>query len=268
MPAESGAAGVSEPVAAPSVSAATEVDHPEPIDEPAADLPVASAAPEEPAPIDVGDPGRSARKEFERRQAKRVAKVEERWGTGRVGKVAKALSSDPQTTTAWAAGASGEERVAQVLAERLGDQAVVLHDRKVPGTRGNIDHLAIAPSGVWIVDAKQYKGKVMSRDVGGWFKTDIRLYVGGRDRTKAVGGLGWQVAAVTKALGGEDVPIHAALSFVGADWPIFFAKPLRIDGVWISWPKKLAELIGGEGPLAPDDIDRIARTLATRLRAN
>ena len=108
----------------------------------------------------------------------------------------------------------------------------------------------------------------MSRDVGGWFKTDIRLYVGGRDRTKAIGGLGWQVAAVTKALGGEDVPIHAALSFVGADWPIFFAKPLRIDDVWISWPKKLAEIIGAEGPLAPDDIDRIARTLATRLRAN
>jgi hypothetical protein len=128
-----------------------------------------------PPPIDVGDPGRSAREEHDRRHAKREAKIEQKWGTGRVGKIAKFLSDDPQTTKAWAAGASGEERVAQVLQERLGATAVLLHDRKVPGTRGNIDHLAIAPSGVWIIDAKKYQGKVEQRDVGGWFKTDLRL---------------------------------------------------------------------------------------------
>lgn len=89
--------------------------------------------------------------------------------------MAKFLSDDPQTTKVWAAGASGEERVAQVLHERLGDKAVLLHDRKVPGTRGNIDHLAIASSGVWVIDAKRYQGKVEQRDVGGWFKPDLRL---------------------------------------------------------------------------------------------
>lgn len=78
-------------------------------------------------------------------------------------------------------GAVGEERVAQILQERLGDSAVLLHDRKVPGTRGNIDHIAIAAcSGVWIIDAKRYKGKVEKRDKGGWFSSDLRLYVGGR----------------------------------------------------------------------------------------
>jgi hypothetical protein len=252
----------------PDEAASVPVPAKEAIQVPVPDVPDDPGPSEEPPPIDVGRPGKSARDEFERRQAKREARVEQKWGTGRVGKVAKKLSTDPQTTTAWAAGASGEERVAQVLADRLGDRAVVLHDRKVPGTRGNIDHIAIAPGGIWVIDAKKYQGKVERRDVGGWFKTDIRLYVGGRDRTKAVKGLDWQVAAVAKALGGEEAPIKAALSFVGAEWPIFFAKPLRIDDVWISWPKKLAELIGADGPLAPDDIDRIARTLATRLRAN
>jgi len=219
----------------------------------------------EPGPLDTGRPGASARAEHERRQAKRAARIDERWGTGRLGKLARFLSDDPQTTRAWAEGAAGEERVAQVLHERLGDQAVLLHDRKVPGTRGNIDHLVIASSGVWVVDAKKYRGKVEQRDVGGWFKTDLRLYVGGRDRTKTVNGLEWQVDAVTRALDAEQVPIEPALSFVGAEWPIFFAKPFRLHGVWVSWPAKLAELIAAPGPLSIDDIDRVARQLSARL---
>lgn len=222
----------------------------------------------EPQAIDVGDPGRSAREEHDRRHAKHEAQIEQKWGTGRIGKVAKFLSDDPHTTKAWAEGATGEERVAQVLQERLGDRAVLLHDRKVPDTRGNIDHLAIASSGVWVIDAKKYKGKVEQRDVGGWFKTDLHLYVGGRDRTKTVNGLEWQVDAVTRALGTEEVPIEPALSFVGAEWPIFFAKPFRLHGVWVSWPAKLADLIAADGPLDPTDIDRIARLLSSRLPSN
>ena len=38
--------------------------------------------------------------------------------------------------------------------------------------------------------------------------SDVRLYVGGRDRTKKVTGLGWQVEAVTRALAAEQAPIH------------------------------------------------------------
>ena len=109
---------------------------------------VDSVVEEGPAPIDVGVPGASARQEHQRRQAKRERRIEEKWGTGRLGRIAKALSDDPQSTRAWKEGAIGEERVAQVLTERLGDTAVLLHDRKVPGTRGNIDHIAVASSGV------------------------------------------------------------------------------------------------------------------------
>lgn len=224
--------------------------------------------PEDPPPIDVGEAGASARKEHQRRQAKREARIEEKWGTGRLGRIAKALSDDPQSTTAWAQGAAGEERVAKVLADRLGDTAVLLHDRKVPRTRGNIDHLAIAASGVWIIDAKRYRGKVERRDVGGWFSSDLRLFVGGRDRTKLIEGLGWQHDAVLAALDGAEVPLHRALSFVDADWPLFFAKPLQFDGVWVSWPAKLAELIAQPGPLDDTGIEATARLLAERLPAN
>lgn len=220
-----------------------------------------------PLEIEAGTPGASARAEHRRRQAKREQQIEQKWGTGRIGKVAKFLSDDPQTTRAWEEGAKGEERVAKILHEHLSDRAVLLHDRKVPRTRGNIDHLAIAPSGVWIIDAKKYKGKVEKRDVGGLFRSDVRLYVGGRDRTKAVAGLGWQAEAVRAALGNDEIPIHCALSFVGAEWPLFFAKPFQLDGVWVSWPVKLAELIAADGALEADTVEAVARSLASKLPA-
>jgi hypothetical protein len=249
--------------------------------EPPTDITVAIAAPAEapplppppieevdPSPIDVGVPGASARKEHQRRQAKHEKRIEEKWGTGRLGKIAKALSDDPQTTRAWKEGAVGEERVAQILQERLGDSAVLLHDRKVPGTRGNIDHIAIAASGVWIIDAKRYKGRVEKRDKGGWFSSDLRLYVGGRDKTTLVEKMGWQNDAVRTALGEDDVPLHRTLTFVGAEWPLLFRKPLQFDGVWVSWPAKLADLIAEPGPLEPEEVERIARHLADKLPAN
>lgn len=120
----------------------------------------------------------------------------------------------------------------------------------------------------WVIDAKRYTGKVEQRNVGGLFRSDIRLYVGGRDRTKTVAGLGWQVEAVRRVLDDDALPVHPTLSFVGAEWPLLFAKPFRLDGVWISWPGKLADLILEEGPLMPADIERVARLLAGRLAAN
>ena len=253
-----------EPVAIdPAVQLGAEigaVDDRLPDDQP----PIAAELP----PIDVGTAGASAQKEFERRHAKREQQMDAKWGTGRIGRFAKFMSDDPQTTTAWKQGARGEELVAQVLSKQLGERAVLLHDRIVPKTRGNIDHLAIAPSGVWIIDAKKYRGKVEKRDVGGWFKTDVRLFVGGRDRSKSVDGLQWQNDAVRTALGDEDVPVHSSLSFVGAEWPMFFAKPFQLKGVWISWPKKLAELVLADGPLSEGDVDRIARLLSSKLPAN
>jgi hypothetical protein len=148
----------------------------------------------------------------------------------------------------------------------LSDRDVLLHDRKVPRTRGNIDHLAIAPSGVWVIDAKNYQGKIERRHLGGWSKLDNRLYVAGRNRTGLVEGLAWQIDAVRAALGDEHAPIHAALCFTDATWK-FFAKPFRIGNVWVTWADALAELIGKPGPLVRQDVLRVATQLAGTLRS-
>jgi hypothetical protein len=218
--------------------------------------------PEAPAPLAIGAAGGSTLQEYEKRHQRREQRIDQRWG--RLAGVVKFLSDDPQSTRAWAKGSEGERRLAAYLFRALGDRVVLLNDRKVPGTRGNIDLLAIAGSGVWVIDAKNYKGMVERRDVGRWFKTDQRLYVRGRDRTKLTDGLGWQIDAVRKALGGTHVPVSAALCFVKSDWKLF-AKPFQQSGVWVTWAKKLAKMIDTPGPLTPVDVTQIADRLAAAL---
>ena len=61
---------------------------------------------------------------------------------------------------AWRRGAAGERRTARLLdlLERRG--WAVFHDLAVPGSRANIDHLVIGPGGVFVVDSKQYRGRL------------------------------------------------------------------------------------------------------------
>jgi hypothetical protein len=220
--------------------------------------------PIQPSLPEAGEAGASARREYERRHKRREQQIDTKWGA--LAPIAKLMTSDPQSITAWAKGSEGERRLAKHLQRVLADRAVFLHDRKVPGTRGNIDHLAIAPSGVWVIDAKNYAGVVERRDVGGWFRTDHRLYVDGRDRTRIVGGLDWQVTAVKAAMGDACAPIHASVCFTEANWKLF-AKPFQIDRVWVTWADARANMVAAPGPLGGTDVVRIAARLGETLRS-
>jgi Nuclease-related domain len=61
---------------------------------------------------------------------------------------------------AWRRGAAGERRTARLLAALERHGWAVLHDLAVPGGRANIDHLAIGPGGVFVIDSKQYRGRL------------------------------------------------------------------------------------------------------------
>jgi hypothetical protein len=65
---------------------------------------------------------------------------------------------------------------------------LALHDRRIPGSRANIDHVVVAPSGVWVIDAKLYQGKVERRTSGPIWRRELSVFVGGRDRTKVIHG--------------------------------------------------------------------------------
>ena len=135
----------------------------------------------------------------------------------------------------------------------------------MPRSTANIDHIVIGPSGVFVVDAKKYEGEIAVRDVGGLFRTDERLYVNGRDKTKLVDGVLGQVDVVRGVLGGSfgDVPVRGVLCFVGATgWGTLRMRPKLVRGVTAIWPLALAEHVGVHG----DFVERVP-VIAAHLRA-
>src|SRR5690606_9444026 len=63
--------------------------------------------------IDSGTPGASARREFERRKARREERI--RSQHPRLGGLILAVTDEKQSTTAWDVGAVGEERLGKAM---------------------------------------------------------------------------------------------------------------------------------------------------------
>jgi len=219
----------------------------------------------DPAPVQVdpGIPGASARREFERRRTKREEDVRRRHP--RLGAVILAFTEERTTTKVWDTGAIGEEALGARLNEQSGETLKVLHDRRIPGTRANIDHLAVTPRGVWVIDAKRYKDKRPRLKVeGGLVRPRVEtLLVGDRDQTKLVDGMTRQVGVV-RALLADDVPVRGVLCFIEADWPLL-EGPFETRSVQVVWPKRLYKWLAEEGPHTPDEIASIHETLALGL---
>ena len=199
--------------------------------------------------FDAGRPGGSARAEHARRRAR--DDVRRRAAFGVLAPLMRALTGPRASTEAWARGAQGEERVGRYLERAVGASGHVLHDRSVPRRRINLDHVVVAPSGVWVVDAKHYRGRLRRRDVGGWLSPRSTLYVGRRDQSRLLHAARTQRALVEQALGGA-APVHAALCFTGVELP-FFARPFACEGVLVTWPKALARALAAPGPLGVGD---------------
>jgi hypothetical protein len=214
--------------------------------------------------IASGVPGASARREHERRRAKREAEV--RAKHPHIGGLILALQSDPQSTTAWATGAEGEEKFGARLNEVVSDDVRVLHDRRIPKTRANIDHLVVCPTGVIVIDAKKYKGRPQLRIEGGILRPRTEtLMVGSRNCTKLVDGVLHQVELVRSALESQEfwasLPVRGMLCFVEADWPLVGGS-FTTRGVEALWQRRAIAQIGKPGPLDPDLIAAVYRHLA------
>ncbi len=196
--------------------------------------PVADEPVEQPSAAGV-----SARREYERRRAKDEARLREKWG--RLGGVAVALADEKQSTRAWAQGAVGEERLGAGLDKLVSDSLMVLHDRRVPGSKANIDHMVVTPGGIWVIDAKRYKGRPALKIEGGILRPRVdKLLVGRRDCTTLIDGMVKQVGLVREVA--EGIPVTGVLCFIEADWPLL-GGAFAIRGVDVVWPKRLMKLL-------------------------
>ena len=236
-----------------------------PYDEPAATAP-AVLQPEPPEgelpDIQLSDPGASLEREYAKRVAARDQRVRERHP--RLGGFLLAVTSEPASTRVFSQGAEGERRVAARL-EKGCDEVLFLHNRRLGPTArsGDIDHLAVAPSGVWVIDAKHYPGAKVDVDIsGGLFgrPRQEKLLVRGRDRTSLVAGLARQYEAVSAALASYAAPVRAMFCFVGAELP--WLRVPEVNGFAVHDIAGARKQLRVDGPLATATRRDIWETLA------
>ncbi len=160
--------------------------------------------------------------------------------------------------------------LAEALQRRC-PQVALLHDVCPAGRRANIDHIAIAPTGVYVIDAKRYRGRIQ---VSTPLLGNQKLIIGGRDRTTLVAGLDRQIELVRRALdrqGASDVPISGCLCFVPpaglwGEVGLPAMRTLRIAGHPLYSTRRLCKQLNRAGRIAPAQARELQALLAAALR--
>lgn len=216
--------------------------------------------------VDSGVPGASAAAEGARRADRKVDGVRRKYGD-HAAEVAREMA-DRDAAASWGKGSEGESWLAGYIANAVGDAVIPLHDRLIPGTRSNIDHIFVSPTGVWVVDAKAYKGRVVRRETGSFLRRDNLLYIGGRNRTPLADGVRKQVDAVNAGMRADEslhgTDIHAALCLVESEWGLL-DFPFQLGNVWVMYPGALKKRLRKSGPISRETMERIATRLDLSL---
>jgi hypothetical protein len=251
----------------------------EPWTPPAATLPV----PARPPTGSLGSPGRSALAAYRRRRATELAAWARSlvWraplvaAAGAVGQVLAAQAGLPhgglvglavavlvgwrlrfrpsEQARTWQRGAHGERQTARLLDRLTRDGLVVFHDLAVPGSPANVDHLVIGPSGVFVIDSKQWTGSVHQGADGLAWHNHYRL-----DRTLET--VRWEAQQVSRLLGTRTAAllcVHGAHVQGGG---------LHAQGVAIVPAHLLRGALGYDRVLSDADVALLATTAWTSLR--
>jgi len=210
--------------------------------------------------------GLSAATEGNRRRERIVSRVRREHGDYAAA-VAEQLAAK-EVEQSWGKGSRGETRLAAFIAKEVGDTVIALHDRVIPGSRANIDHIWIAPTGVWVVDAKAYAGKVVQRETGPIWRRDNEVWVRGRNQTKLTKSVVRQIDAVLASLrlddGFQGIDVYGALCFLEAEWGLF-DFPFQVGDVWVMYPGALRKRLKKSGPLTRERMEQVARRLDLSL---
>src|SRR3954453_7844848 len=154
----------------------------------------------------------------------------------------------------WERGADGEAATAAALDGLKGHGWTTFHDVRWPGRqRANIDHIAVGPSGVFVIDSKNWSGDVRV--------VDGVLYQGGRRREREVAAAAEAALAVTQILQG-----------LSATPVLCFVRPEPLDGwardVAVCSNANLAARLMSQPPvLGAESIRRVTSILQWQLTA-
>jgi hypothetical protein len=109
----------------------------------------------------------------------------------------------------------------------------MLHDLAVPGSRANLDHLAIGPGGVFVIDSKQYRGRLRLDSSGG-------LWHGRYPLAPTLGAVNFEADRAAQVLTDPDVVVRPIMAVHGAQVP--WGKVL-VNGVPVVPAKRLPTLL-------------------------
>jgi Nuclease-related domain len=135
---------------------------------------------------------------------------------------------------AWRRGATGERRTARLFEPLERHGWVVLHDLAVPGSRANLDHLVIGPGGVFVIDSKQYRGRLQLDPTG-------RLWHGRYPLAPALRAASWEADQAAQVLPDPGMAVVPIVAVHGAQVP--WGKVV-IDGVPVVSARRLPSMIG------------------------
>jgi hypothetical protein len=247
---------------------------------PAATQPV---VPTEPLAGSLGSPGRSALAAYRRRRATELAAWTRSlvWrgplvaaaglaanalvaqanlsGTGLTGLAVAALVCwrlrfrPSEQARTWQRGAHGERRTARLLDRLTREGYVVFHDLAVPGSPANVDHLVIGPTGLFVIDSKQWTGSVHQSADGLVWHNQYPL-----DRTLAT--VRWEAEMLGRLLGTRTAAllcVHGTHVQGGG---------LHAQGVAIVPAALLRTALGYDRVLSDADVEQLATTAWTSLR--
>jgi hypothetical protein len=171
---------------------------------------------------------------------------------------------EPFRIRAWSPPALAAGAITSMLDALTQYGVVAWHGVRLRGTRRRLDHLVVAPAGVFLVFERRWRGRVELRSGGKAWRSKNRLVVGAHDRTRAARTRVRDVVHVREALGPHMVPVQALICVVDGDWPLW-PKPLEVDGVGVVWPKELERRVCTLGKLDADAIGELAAHLEARL---
>jgi Nuclease-related domain len=177
---------------------------------------------------------------------------------GLVGLVAAALVGwrlrfrPSEQARSWRRGAEGERHTGRLLDRLTRDGYVVFHDLAVPGSLANVDHLVIGPTGVFIIDTKQWTGSVHQSGDGLAWHNHYPL-----ERTLET--VRWEAQIIGRLLGTR---IHPLVCVHGAHVQ---GGGLHAQGVAIVPASQLRGALGSDRVLSDAEVELLATAAWTRL---
>lgn len=180
--------------------------------------------------------------------------------------VAVGLARRPSEASRWFQGAEAEKRTGKTLTRLIESGWEVLHDLKVPGSKANLDHVVIHPSGLFLIyiDTKAWHAKnaKIRFDRG-------RLMYGPWNKTQQVETVRWEAEQLAKHVGLTVVPVIVCDQGNVVGMP---GSPnmFKVDDTYVIGSDSLYEALRRMDQLTGPDpvkVSSVARTIGRRFEA-